>query len=45
MNDRAKSLSAALIRNFNDVPLQSLVREPHYDALSARLAVGTAAKT
>jgi uncharacterized cupin superfamily protein len=44
MNDRAKALSATLIRNFNDAALQSFVREPHYDSRSARLAPGTAAR-
>ena len=44
MNDRAKALAASLIRNFNDVPLERLVREPHYDSRGARLARGTAAR-
>ena len=44
MNDRARALAANLIRNFNDAPLERLVREPHYDAASARLARGTAAR-
>lgn len=44
MNDRAKALAAALIRNFNDAPMERFVREPHYDATGARLARGTAAR-
>lgn len=37
-------LATLLIRNFNEAPLERLVREPLYDALSARLAPGTAAE-
>jgi len=44
MSDRSDALAAALIRNFNDVPLDRLLREPHYDAQGARLARGTAAR-
>jgi uncharacterized cupin superfamily protein len=44
MNERAKALAAALIRNFNDVPRKHDVREPHYDSAGARLARGTAAR-
>jgi uncharacterized cupin superfamily protein len=44
MNDRAAALAAALIRNFNDAPMTRLLREPHYDAVGARLARGTAAR-
>ena len=44
MSDRADKLAAALIRNFNDVPLKRLERKPHYDTQSARLARGTAAR-
>jgi uncharacterized cupin superfamily protein len=44
MTDRASTLAAALIRNFNDVPLTRTTREPHYDAQGARLARGTAAR-
>lgn len=44
MNDRAAELAAALIRNFNDVPMTRLLREPHYDAMGVRLAHGTAAR-
>jgi uncharacterized cupin superfamily protein len=44
MTDRAAELAAALIRNINEVPLQRLLREPHYDAQGARLARGTAAR-
>ena len=43
MNDRAKALAASLIRNFNDAPVERLVREPRYDSTGARLARGTAA--
>jgi uncharacterized cupin superfamily protein len=42
--DRAIELAAALIRNFNEVPLTRLLREPQYDTLGARLATGTAAQ-
>lgn len=44
MNERAKALAAALIRNVNDVPLERFVREPLYDSQGARLAQGTAAR-
>jgi uncharacterized cupin superfamily protein len=44
MTELAKELAARLIRNFNDVPYQQLLREPLYDAYSARLARGTAAR-
>ena len=44
MTDRATELAAKLIRNFNAAPLHHEVREPLYDALSARLAPGTAAR-
>ena len=44
MSDRAATLAAALIRNFNEVALTRLLREPHYDAEGARLARGTAAR-
>jgi uncharacterized cupin superfamily protein len=44
MNDRARALAASLIRNFNEVPLERLVREPHYDSAGTRLARGTAAR-
>ncbi len=44
MNDHAKALAAALIRNVNTAPTKRLVREPHYDATGARLAQGTAAR-
>ena len=44
MNDRAKALAAKLIRNFNDAPMESLVRAPHYDSSGARLASGTVAQ-
>jgi uncharacterized cupin superfamily protein len=44
MSDRAVELAAALIRNVDEVPLTRLLREPLYDARSARLAHGTAAQ-
>ena len=44
MNETPASLRDKLIRNFNEAPLERLVREPLYDALSARLAPGTAAE-
>lgn len=44
MTERTAALAAALIRNFNEVPLTRDVREPHYDARAARLARGTAAR-
>ncbi len=43
MSEHAQALAAKLIRNFNEVPLTHLLREPHYDAHGARLAQGTAA--
>ena len=33
MNKTASDLAALLIRNFNEAPLERLVREPLYDAL------------
>lgn len=44
MTNKAADLAAQLIRNFNEVELTRLVREPHYDAMGARLAKGTAAQ-
>src|SRR5258708_2001059 len=44
MSNRASDLASALIRNFNEVPLTRLLREPLYDAQGARLARGTAAQ-
>ncbi len=44
MTKTASDLAALLIRNFNEAPLERHVREPLYDALSARLAPGTAAR-
>lgn len=44
MSGRAEQLAAALIRNFNEVSLERMVREPLYDAEGARLARGTAAQ-
>jgi uncharacterized cupin superfamily protein len=44
MSDHAAALAATLIRNFNDVALTRLLREPCYDGQGARLAKGTAAR-
>jgi uncharacterized cupin superfamily protein len=44
MTKTASDLASLLIRNFNEAPLERLLREPLYDALSARLAPGTAAQ-
>lgn len=44
MTKTASDLAALLIRNFNEAPLERLVREPLYDALSATLAPRTAAR-
>jgi len=44
MSDHAAALAATLIRNFNEIPLTRLLREPQYDAQGARLAKGTAAR-
>ena len=44
MTDAQTSLAQRLIRNFNDVDLEQQVREPLYETLAARLAVGTAAR-
>ena len=41
---QAAALAAALIRNFHELPLQHLLREPLYDARGSRLARGTAAR-
>ncbi|WP_197467176.1 cupin domain-containing protein [Collimonas arenae] len=43
MSGKAEELRQRLIRNFNTVPTKHDLREPLYDALSARLAPGTAA--
>jgi uncharacterized cupin superfamily protein len=44
MTNRAAELASALIRNFNEVPLERFVREPLYDSEGSRLARGTAAR-
>lgn len=44
MNEHAKALTSALIRNFNNIPMNKFVRAPLYEGESARLAVGTAAR-
>lgn len=44
MSDKAAELAAALIRNFDAVPMTRMLREPGYDAQGARLARGTAAR-
>ncbi|HEY4092353.1 MAG TPA: cupin domain-containing protein [Luteibacter sp.] len=43
LSDRARELAGKLIRNFDEVPKERLVRDPLYDALGARLGTGTAA--
>ena len=43
MNDRARALRAALIRNFETIEKNREVREPLYDTSCARFAHGTAA--
>ena len=43
-NENAAALAAKLIRNFNDAPMERLLREPHYDSFGARLARGTSAQ-
>lgn len=43
MTDRADTLRQQLIRNFNEQPFKHDQRDPLYDAMSARLAPGTAA--
>lgn len=43
-SEHAKALAAALVRNFNEVPLTRLLREPHYDCLGASLGCGSAAR-
>jgi len=43
MSERSEKLASQLIRNFNDVKMNRLLREPLYDAQGARLARGTAA--
>jgi uncharacterized cupin superfamily protein len=42
--NKAAELAASLIRNFHEVPMQHLLREPLYDARGSRLAQGTAAR-
>jgi uncharacterized cupin superfamily protein len=44
MNEHAQALAAALIRNFNDAPMDRYTREPLYESVGARLAKGTAAR-
>ncbi|WP_211462595.1 cupin domain-containing protein [Collimonas silvisoli] len=44
MSENVESLSRRLIRNFNTAPLTHDLREPLYDSLCARLALGTAAQ-
>ena len=43
MTNTKTSLAQRLIRNFNAVEAEKQVREPLYETLAARLAVGTAA--
>jgi uncharacterized cupin superfamily protein len=44
MSNRAAELATLLIRNFNEMPLTRLLREPLYDSQGVRLAQGTAAR-
>ncbi|MBE9079101.1 cupin domain-containing protein [Romeria aff. gracilis LEGE 07310] len=44
MSDHAATLAAALIRNFNEIPLTHRFRDPNYDTRFARLARDTAAQ-
>lgn len=44
MNEHAKMLASTLIRNFNNIQMDSFVREPLYEGRSARLAPGTVAQ-
>lgn len=44
MTERATTLAATLIRNFDESVLTRFSREPHYEERSARLAQGTAAR-
>lgn len=44
MDDKATSLAHKLIRNFNEVAGERLLREPLYDSWDAQLAPGTAAR-
>ncbi|MEI8326656.1 MAG: cupin domain-containing protein [Betaproteobacteria bacterium] len=43
MNHTTHPLAKRLIRNFNDVPMESHLRQPLYESRGARLAQGTAA--
>lgn len=43
MTNTPTSLAQRLIRNFNEVDVEKQVREPLYETLAARLAVGTVA--
>jgi uncharacterized cupin superfamily protein len=44
MSETSTSLASRLIRNFNDVSVEREVRDPLYESLCARLALGTAAR-
>jgi uncharacterized cupin superfamily protein len=44
MSETPTSLADRLIRNFNDVSVERQVRDPLYESLCARLALGTAAR-
>lgn len=44
MTDRAGELAEQLIRNFNDAPMEHILRAPLYDSVAARLGTGTAAQ-
>lgn len=41
---KIEALAQRLIRNFNDVPSERETREPLYDTMCARLAIGTTAR-
>lgn len=44
MSENNAILAAALVRNFNEIPLTHRLREPNYDSYFARLAHDTAAR-
>jgi len=44
MTSKAAELAARLIRNFDSIEKEHQVRDPLYDTMCARLAIGTAAR-
>jgi len=44
MNDRVAELRQRLIRNFDEVPLERVLRDPLYDSRCASVSEGTAAR-